>query len=316
MINSVKINQPNTTILNSNTFTSKKFTYSAIKDIFQKSESFNQIPFAGINKTQKFKLLPKHEQINLLKLAKRLLNEKNAGLTLIGKKPGALIVVSKTDLYTLNKHKNLLDSDKYKIVCQHPDTIADKERSNIYLINIEQQKEIIEKNINFYRHKLNNKNLNTDETLKILTGKDSPLFDLNNYHDLVGVTIGFPVADTFVYSLSRTVISMIKDLEQAGQGKTNQAFLLKLVEAVLKPALPGENPHLESKATLYSLIQKIGINLPIPKPISANDCYTFITWDKNAPEVINIQQNADKWLQELCDKFKKPIDLLQYMLNA
>ncbi|MEW5821474.1 MAG: hypothetical protein AB1782_14880 [Cyanobacteriota bacterium] len=305
-------------------------------DTFEKKQN---ITFAGLNNVQKisalvlavlapvvyhlykkdqqkalsFEKLPQDEKQKLLQVFDSLFkSEKNVLLTLISKKPSAYTTLPAHEFETFCKYRNLFESDTIKFVAENPDKQYSRNFRRLFIMNVPETKKIIDNNIDFFRYRLNDKSLTTDQTLDILLKDDSPLLNIQNYHDFIGLCLGFPLTDTFLFKAESDIDKMIRYLESKDKGKSNQAVILKTVFSLIRPDLKDHIRRLSDELKLA--IQQ----MPLPKPQTSfpeTSYYRFITWDKQCPEMKEINQKIQTGSEEVINIFHKPSDVLDKMLE-
>lgn len=264
------------------------------------------VTFKGQTKTAEFEALPPGEKKRLKSVAKSLLDDANASLTLVGGKPAALIVMSKEDAAVIRKHRQLLDSDRFKFIVETEKAPQDKQTCNIYLLNIPEQKEMIEKNSDFLKFRFNDNHLTTGQMFNKLFSDESPLFDINNNHDLVGVVLGFPLADSLMFKVSREIMQTMRNLKVAGKDDTNANKFLALVSMMFKQRKP-EN--------IQSILNYFGINNPENAVQGHEGTYVFETWDRNSPEVQQILTRLPEKVEEAQSCFQTTDDVLKTLFS-
>ncbi|MEW5819509.1 MAG: hypothetical protein AB1782_04905 [Cyanobacteriota bacterium] len=271
------------------------------------SFSQNNITFNGSSKSSLFNALPPEEKKNLNEAAKSLMQDANAPLTLIGAKPGSLVVMSKNDGETIRKHRNLLDSNSFRFVVETKKSSKDKQHCNVYIVNVSDQMEIIENNIDYLRYRFNDNKLTSQEVFNKLFSDTSPIFNINNNHDLVGMVIGFPVIDSIMFRLGREITQTTRLLNKSGQSHLNASKFLNLLSSMFKQSKPEE---------VQSIMDHFGIKNP-ETPISGTDgAYIFETWDKNRPDVQEIMAKVPEALKEAKIKIQTPEDVLNLLFTA
>lgn len=286
---------------------SLKFQHDLLKDVFVKSLNSNLVSFRGDSKLDQFKKLSQEEQGKIIAVAKAFLHDANAPLTLIGEKAGSLVVVSKEEAETLREHADLFNSDKFKVVVERLDALNKKQRCNVYLVNRDDQMNMIKKNLDYLKYRLNDRTLTPDVAFDRLFSSDSPVFDINNNHDLVGIVIGFPVADSLIFKLGREIRQQMIFLTKSGQGETNGARFLQLLDEMAK---------LVKSPEVQSVMDKFGIKNPESPLDGVGGAYIFETWDKDKPEVKAIINNVPDAIKKAKMLLKQPQDVLNLMFDG
>lgn len=276
-------------------------------DIFVKSLINDKVSFAGLKKLDQYEQLLKKDKENVLKVAKAFLDDSNCPLTLIGEKAGSLVVVSKEDAETLRKHIELFNSDKFKVIVESLEATQNKQLCNVYVVNIDDQTKMITRDLDYLKHRLNDKCLTPEKALDKLFADGSPLFDLNNNHDLVGMVIGFPTADSLIFKLSRDIKQQMRFLNKSAQGDTNGARFLQLLDAM---ASQVKHPAVQA------VMDKFGIKNPESPLRNTGGAYIFETWDKDRPEVKDIIDKVPEAIKNAKQVLKQPEDVLKLMLDV
>ena len=136
---------------------------------------------------------------------------------------------------------------------------------------------------------------------KLTNDKDSPLFGRKQNHDLIGVTLGYPLADSLLFKIETDISKTLDFLEQR---KIGYPIHKKVLESTLKILRPDCYGKFDSK-----------IDLPTPTFSINCDYYPFATWDQNHPEIKSINENNIKsGIKEAKTLFKAPNDFFQYIL--
>ena len=173
---------------------------------------------------------------------------------------------------------------------------------DIFMFNTNKLREVVDQNLDFYRDKFNNDKLSKDEVMDKLTNhKDSPLFDRKTNHDLIGVTLGYPLVDSLLFKIQTDISKTLDFLEQR---KIDYPIHKKVLESTLKILRPDCYGKFDSK-------------IDLPNPTSSINCayYPFVTWDQNHPEIKSINENNIKsGIEEAKTLFKAPNDFFQYIL--
>lgn len=278
-----------------------------LEDVFVKSLNNNNVSFNGVGKLEQFKKLSQEEQERILSVAKAFLSDANCPLTLIGEKAGSLVVVSKEDAETLRNHADLFDSNRFKVVVENLDAVNNKQRCNVYLVNRDDQMNMIVKNLDYLRYRLNDRKLTPEVAFDRLFSPESPIFDINNNHDLVGIVIGFPVADSLIFKLSRDIRQQMRFLTRINNGDTNAAKFLKLLDEMANQV---KSPDVQS------IMDKFGIKNPESPLNNVGGTYIFETWDKDSPEVKDIINKVPEAIEKAKSLLKQPEDILKLMLEC
>ncbi|MGD9581183.1 MAG: hypothetical protein AB7V50_07405 [Vampirovibrionia bacterium] len=262
--------------------------------------------FKVINRLERFEQLPPEERKEVLQVAKAFIDDANCPLTLIGEKAGSLVVISKEEATLLRKHKDLFNSDKFKVVIESEKNTKTKQTCNVFVVNIDDQRKIINKHLELYKHRLNDKNLTPEKAENILFSENTPLFDINNNHDMVGITIGYPVSDSLLFKISRDIKQQLRHLSKTGDGNSNAANFLKLVEAM---TMEKTHPFIQS------FMDQIGIKKPVSPLGKTGGTYIFETWDADKPETQALLKKIPDAINKAQERIQTPEDALKIMLE-
>lgn len=319
--------------LNITPFESNKTPTALIKAYFtgnMMTERLDTISFGHTSRKEQYESLSTKEKQKINKQLKKLIKSPDVAYTLIGKKPAMFEpgCVDEELFKTLRSYKHILDSENIKF-------ITHKETGGIFMVNLPEARKIIEKNIDYFRYKLDNSSLTCDQILNSSLDPDNSwMFNPKN-RDLQGIMLGYNFADSILYQLDQDIALNTKFLTERGLGKSKQVHLLEILSLLIRPdeewlsfkeAIAGlkcNNKDIndleinEDHRFLYNIFIKIkdmiGSEIPFPETSIENSPYTFTTWDKGSKdsEMNEIRQKNDDGAKEL-KKYKNPNTLLKY----
>ena len=198
-------------------------------------------------------------------------------LTLMDLKPAAYLYLPNEKEKTFMQACKNLDKSKFSVITSK----KDKEDIGIFLFNLPLVREKVNQNIDYFKKRLGNENLNTYQIMMKLTNSKSPLFNIDNNHDLIGICLGYPVADSMLFQLEIDANSMLENLEKTHKDKCKQGELLRVLSYLLRP----------DKYSRPKIASSYFKNPPMPESaFPSNLTYTFTTWDKNSNEVNDIKE--------------------------
>lgn len=272
-----------------------------------------RVLFSGKSKLDQFKALPEAEKQQLLNAFAYLLKqEKNVCLAVLGEKPAAYTSLDNQYFQPLLKHKSLLESETIKIVVEPRKYQAGQSYKRLFIINLPALKETVNQHHKYLGYRLNLVNATPEDIVKKLTGPNSPLFDLNNNHDLIGICLGFPFADNLMFKAYSDIDDMLAFLKAKGQEDSNQARTLKTMVSMARPDLMR---HMKAYSDKMNEVLKI---MEIKKPVVSfpqTHFYRFVTWDRQSPEMGELKKIIDKNTPVVAKLFEEPQDLLEYFLK-
>ncbi|MEW5821377.1 MAG: hypothetical protein AB1782_14395 [Cyanobacteriota bacterium] len=314
-------------------------------------QSFNSIysirnqPLADVvefrgkkSKLEQFKELPKHEQQKIRNVVTSLLGgDPEVLLILNGSRPGALANVvfgpleypsplknkqlgiltphwklPKSSMDVFKKNKELLETKDLKILISNKTTY-----SNILFINLPKAREVVEKNLDLFRYKLDGPGLTTNQVMDIVMGENTPLFS-NNYEDLLGIMLGFPAEDALVFNLYSQIDANARFMQKRG-ARVHQRVLTSLIP-ILRPdfwkfrdiKINGNDKTREVYNKFYE-----AFDIPVPESnMPAGSPIDFICWDSETKSMKELRENILENFQAVRERFQKPADVWNYLLTT
>ena len=278
-----------------------------------KQNNSQLVSFLGKTKEQQFKKLPLEEQVKLEKLFEELLHdEKNLLLTAIGKKPGAYTGINNEFIPTLLKYKSLIESDNIKFIVEDAERSKGQTFRRVFFFNLKEAKKTIDDNIGYLRLRLNDMKLSSDQILDMVLSPETPLFNITNNHDLIGIMLGFPTEDNFMFKISSEIDDMLIYLNAKGLSDSKQAKTLAALYNIVRPDLKG---HMNIP---FDKINAIIDDLDLPRPkvsFPKTHFYRFISWDKESKAMKAIDETIKSAEPIVNEKLSNPYDLMHHFLK-
>lgn len=161
-----------------------------------------------------------------------------------------------------------------------------------FVINKKAAFENIHRNKDFYTQRLNlPKTASDEEIYKILTGENSPYKNRDNT-DFIGMMLGFPRKDNFIFQLER----------DAGSNIALRENPTKMKEVLLKELHSPNGTYAKFddtfKKELEDAINSIK-SVKASKDLGLPDGYVFISFVDDTPELVRINKNIREATQKM-----------------
>lgn len=254
-------------------------------------------------------------------------DNKDVLTTLLGHKPTTLLYDNSFEkrLAAFNKYKKLLESKNIKF------SIGKDIRgfNECYIFNLPKLRQTVEKNIQFYKLALGDKTLTTDEVVKMITQKNGLLYQTGGRHDILGVTLGYPAADSIIhqieclmYGYGDRITELKKYPEHAKAIARIRSFFdpgfinsakKDFKEGRFKPSDQGYSEILPY-VNLKPIKKKDRIFNSSPNCNCSSEYYMFQTYN-DCEETRELVKEIKAGIKETKKKFKTPDDLLNYFLS-
>lgn len=289
--------------------------------------------FKGTDKKEKFNALTQKEKAEFTQLILNFFintNNREALLTLIGKKPCTL---SETQKH-LKKYKGLLTSEEIKIVDRFYILSGNKKLPNphVLIVNTPLLKKTINDNLDYFRFKLANPDLNTDGVIEKIFGKDFSKTALIE-EDLLGIMLGFPFGDSVLFNINSYIGNHL-DFLKNNPDCTKHAIVAEKASTIIRPDLSKEinqflkeNNYIRTEENINDFLKNNLLKgskwleeLPLGSVSSEKTdgffrYFRFHTWDRDAQPIKNYDKICIEGLEEVQSKFKTKEDLVNYILN-
>lgn len=254
-------------------------------------------------------------------------DNKDVLTTLLGHKPTTLLYDSRFDkkLAAFNKYKKLLESKNIKFSIGKDIRGFDE----CYIFNLPKLKQTVEKNIQFYKLALGDKTLTKDEVVKMITKKNGLLYQTGGRHDILGVTLGYPAADSIIHHIECLTCGYgdrIAELEKYPEHAKSIARIRSFFEpSIINSAKkdfkegrfkPSDQGYTEiiSYVDLKPIKKKDRIFHSSPDCRCSSEYYMFWTYN-DCEETRELVKEIKAGIKETKKKFKTPNDLLNYFLS-
>jgi len=171
-----------------------------------------------------------------LGLAEDNLASNQITLTLNGKKPATYQNLTEEEVSAVKKAEKYLDKATFSILYgENPFA----EKTVVFLINKPLLKETVAPHLGYFKYRLNNDDLTVEKLVENLASKDSPLLDVRNNDDLIGIALGYPFADSLIYQTKKQTRHKLSYLNTFGMRNSKQAELLRHINSTIRSS--GKN---------------------------------------------------------------------------
>lgn len=274
----------------------------------------NFVAFRGADNLDKFESLHPKEQKKIASILENLYENKDEiKMVLVGKKPSAQFVLPKNEYCTFKKYKNLFESKDIKIILNSKSETEEfyPPGHAAYIFNIPKLKEVVDKNIDFYRNWFDDKKLTNNQIIKKLTGDESPLLNPKTQHDILGVTLGFPLADSLLFKIELDIENTLGLLHQRKTTYPVHENVLSNLLKLIRPDMYGKITTNFKHPDIKSSDGRID-----PTTGKLNTYFIFTTWDKEHNEARKIiNDDLEAGIKETKELFPSFEDFLFYMLT-
>lgn len=240
------------------------------------------------NKVRVFDSLNLEEKSAILDLCDVFLNKDSIKLTISGCKPAALESFSKKHFDTLKKYKPLFESSNLKIATKNLKKAKGTSSYLVFIANVKEEKKVINKNINYFRYRMDNNRLKSDAIIKKLIKDNSTIFHTDK-SDLVGVLLGYPLKDSIMCKINSYNLEVFEMLNQNGCKSKHVGILSQINEIITN-----------------------SINSVVPKE---NPAFAFMSWDFTDNEVICACKKIGNKIRTNKFNFSTSQELLLHMLK-
>lgn len=272
----------------------------------------NFVAFRGADNLDKFESLHPKEQKKIASILENLYENKDEiRMVLVGKKPSALFFVSKNEYGIFKKYKNLFESKDIKILINSNKTKFHGAEHRAFIFNMPKLKEVVDKNIDFYRNWFDDKKITNNQIIDKLTGNESPLLNPKLQHDIIGVTLGFPLADSLLFKIGEDIEDTLELLHQRKTTYPVHENVLSNLLKLIRPDMYGKITTNFKHPIIKSSDGRID-----PTTGKLNTYFIFTTWDKEHNEARKIiNDDLESGIKETKELFPSFEDFLFYMLT-
>lgn len=277
------------------------------------------IQFSGHDRLTRFSRLHELDKREIQDALEYIYNEEKQWMhTMLGKKPSALVTLPPKHSNVLLAYKDIVLPENFALVKVKRSLPRGQRLKNdsLYIVNIPATTKVVEKHLQYFRQRLNDGNLTPQDVMQKLTGKDSPLKDMDNYGDLAGIVLGFPFGDSLVFRLYYEAKLMCEAMQDHADQKQKQ--IMSTITQVLRQDVQfSENPvnHEIEPTSRNSELPITPLGIPVAKlHPGIKSLYKYYTWEGDSQRNRDFAQKLDHDVQTTNRFFDSPEKFTHFML--
>lgn len=277
------------------------------------------VQFKGQDRLSKFSRLGEWDKHQIKEAYKYIYQEEKQWLhAALGKKPSALVSLPPEYAEVLMAYRDIVLPENLAIVKLKRSTPHTRNlpKDNLYIINIPETTKVVEKNLDYFRKRLNDGDMTVNDVVKRLTEKDSPLADMENNADIAGIVLGFPFGDSLVFRLYYEAKSMCESIQDRAD-QTQKQILSTVMQLLRQDVEFNECPYTNQvKATSRKEplhMAPSGIPEPHLHP-GIRSLYQYYSWEGDSPRNRAFSHKIEADVQATNSFFDSDEKFIHYML--